>query len=257
MKNQNNIDLKELENEIKKFFINDIIHTPNPEVNFEVNGNIITIKELNVKKDEEKDEEEKKEDKCDKIDIELPKNISYIPFKTEAKSNIRYSLIEFKKGKHFECCKSGNPLCGKKDNKKGMKGMMCEISLMIKDENIYLIFVELKSTLNMNTYCQSLNKLKSSFYLVMLILKFFGIEPDYYGLIIGCGKNELDIGKLDPKHVEYYGEIIDYRVAIGEYYLTYDVDWTYNTKKKFKILIHNPHSILLKWSDIKPKFTYD
>ena len=107
----------EMENEIKKFF-NDMIHTPNPKVNFEVNGDIITIKELNVKKDEEKDEEEKKEDKCDKIDIELPKNISYIPFKTEAKSNIRYSLIEFKKGKHFECCKSGNPLCGKKDNKK-------------------------------------------------------------------------------------------------------------------------------------------
>ena len=96
MKNQNNIDLKELENEIKKFF-NDMIHTPNPKVNFEVNGDIITIKELKVKKDEE----ERNEDKCDKIDIELPKNISYIPFKTEAKSNIRYSLIEFKKGKHF------------------------------------------------------------------------------------------------------------------------------------------------------------
>jgi hypothetical protein len=252
MKNQNNIDLKELENEIKKFF-NDMIHTPNPKVNFEVNGDIITIKELKVKKDEE----EKNEDKCDKIDIELPKNISYIPFKAEAKSQKRYSLIGFKKGKHFESCKSGKPLCGIKDNKKGMKGGMCEIGLMIKDENIYLIFVELKSTLSMTTYCQSLNKLKYSFYLVMLILKFFDIEPDYYGLIIGCGRNELDIGKLDPKHVEYHGEIIDYRVAIGEYYLTYDVDWTYNTKKKFKIHIHNPHSILLKWSDIKPKFTYD
>jgi len=149
-----------LEKEIKKFFAPNLVElNNNPRIIIKKNTQetIITILE------------KASEATCKELKISLPKNMEWLSFKIE----------------DFDKCYKIVRKCYS-----DVGGAICEHALLIRDQKKrkHLLLIEMRSTLR-RTREKELKKLKNKFQisliLLLMLLKFFDYEPDFYHIIIG------------------------------------------------------------------------
>lgn len=160
--------VNDIKKEISKFFDTNIIPNDHPRVETRYNyGRIVVI----VKEIEENTS-------CKSIRIEFPDNAEILPFRVDKQDF--YKIFKYKKN--------------------------CEAALLVLDDGSrYLILAELKSTIRVSRLVEIKEKLRSSLYLVLTILRYIGVEPDDFCGIIGYDRFEgFDKRTTSPTEFDMY-----------------------------------------------------